>query len=106
MGGSGREELNRQPPPSPAVLWIVNVRERKLRKEKKMEWLNWLKILILINKYKYSGYCIGFDACWSFSLSNVTGFRKNVIIFGADMNSLVHIKNKKKISWFLVKQMV
>ena len=28
---SGREELKRYPPPSPAVLWIVNVRERKPR---------------------------------------------------------------------------
>ena len=27
-GGSGREELKKQPPPSIAVLWIVNVRER------------------------------------------------------------------------------
>ena len=27
--GSGREELNRYPPPSPDVLWIVNFRERK-----------------------------------------------------------------------------
>ena len=30
-GWSGREELNRYPPPSPAVLWIVNARERKPR---------------------------------------------------------------------------
>ena len=32
-GGSGREELNRYPPLSPAVLWIVNVCERKLIKK-------------------------------------------------------------------------
>ena len=30
-GGSGREELNSYPLPSLAVLWIVNVRERKPR---------------------------------------------------------------------------
>ena len=35
-GGSGREELNRYPLPSPAVLWIVNARERKPREKKKM----------------------------------------------------------------------
>ena len=34
-GGSGREELNRYTPPSPAVLWIVDVCERKPRKTKK-----------------------------------------------------------------------
>ena len=28
-GGSSREELKREPPYSPAVLWIVNVREKK-----------------------------------------------------------------------------
>ena len=33
-GGSGREELNRYPPPSAAVPWIVNVRERKPRQKK------------------------------------------------------------------------
>ena len=33
-GGSGRGELNRYPPSSPAVLWIVNVHERKPRELK------------------------------------------------------------------------
>ena len=33
-GGSGREELNRFPPPSPAVLWIMNVHETKPRQKK------------------------------------------------------------------------
>ena len=41
------------------------------------------------DKYKYSGFCIRFDACGSFSLSNGSGFSKNVIIFRADMNTLL-----------------
>ena len=48
------------------------------------------------NKYKYSGYGIGFDASGSFSLSDGRYFGKNVIIFEADMNSLKHIDYKKK----------
>ena len=32
------------------------------------------------DKYKYSGYGIGFDARGSFSLSDGSGFAKNVII--------------------------
>ena len=39
---------------------------------------------------------IGFGACGSFSLSDDSGFGKNVIIFGGDMSSSVHIDNKKK----------
>ena len=30
------------------------------------------------DKCKYSGYCIGIDAHGSFSMSNVSGFSKNV----------------------------
>ena len=33
--GSGIEELKKEPFPSPAILWIVNVRERKPREKKK-----------------------------------------------------------------------
>ena len=47
-------------------------------------------------KYKYSGYGIGFDVSGGFSLSDGIGFVKNIIIFGADMSSSVHIDNKKK----------
>ena len=39
---------------------------------------------------------IGFDALGNVSLSNGIGFGKNVILFGADVSSLVHIDNKKK----------
>ena len=45
--------------------------------------------------YKYSGYGIGFDGSGSFSLSDGSGFGKNIIILGADMSSSMHIDNKK-----------
>ena len=41
--------------------------------------------------YKYSGYGTGFGARGSFLLSDGSGFAKNVIIFCANMSSLVHI---------------
>ena len=47
-----------------------------------------------IDKNKYSGYGIGFDRSGTFSLGN--GFGQNVIKFGVDMSSSVHIDNKKK----------
>ena len=46
--------------------------------------------------YKCSCYDIGFDVHGSFSLAAGSGFGKNVIIFGADMNSSVHVDNNKK----------
>ena len=49
-----------------------------------------------LDKYSYSGSGISFDIRGNFSLKN-GGFGKNLIIFGADMNSSVHIDNKKKI---------
>ena len=48
-----------------------------------------------IDKYKYSGYGIGFDMKRTFSFPT-GGFGKNVVIFGADMSSSVHIDNKSK----------
>ena len=47
-----------------------------------------------IDKYKYSGYGIGFDRKGKFSVGNEFG--RNCIIFGVDMSSSVHIDNKKK----------
>ena len=47
----------------------------------------------LFGSYRYTGYGIGFDACESFSLSDVTELGKTVIISGADMSSSVHIDN-------------
>ena len=48
-----------------------------------------------IEKYEYSGYGIGFDRRGSFSFLK-GGFGQNVIIFGVDMSSSIHIDNKKK----------
>ena len=48
-----------------------------------------------INKYKYSGYGIGFDRHGSFSFPG-TGLGRNVIIFGVDMSSSTKIDNRKK----------
>ena len=54
-------------------------------------------------KYKYSVDGIGFGARKTFSLSDCSGFGKNVIIFGADMSSSVHVDNRKKDVFILGK---
>ena len=46
------------------------------------------------DKYKYSGYGMGFDRRGQFSFGS--RFGQNVIILGADMSSSVHAKNKTK----------
>ena len=46
-----------------------------------------------VDKYKYSGYGIGFDSRESF-LHPSGGDGRNVIIFGADLSSSVHANNK------------
>ena len=46
-------------------------------------------------KIRYSGNGIGFDRRSSFSFPG-GGFGQNVLIFGVDMSSSVHINNKKK----------
>ena len=48
-----------------------------------------------IEKCKYSGYGIGFDRRSKFSFPGGR-FGQNVLIFGADMISSIHIDNKKK----------
>ena len=48
-----------------------------------------------IEKYKYSGYAIGFDRRSGFSFPSGR-FGQNVLIFGADMSTSIHIDNKKK----------
>ena len=48
-----------------------------------------------IEKYKYSGYGIGFDRRSSFSFTG-GGFGQNVLIFGADMSTSIRIDNKGK----------
>ena len=46
-----------------------------------------------IDRYKYSGYGIGFDRHGEFSFGN--GLGKNYIIFGADLSSSSHANNQK-----------
>ena len=48
-----------------------------------------------VNKYKYSGYGIAFDRTSSFPFPG-GGIDQNVIIFGVDMNSSIHVDNKGK----------
>ena len=47
------------------------------------------------DKYKYAGYSIGFDSRSEFLFTD-GNYGKNVIIFGADMISSVHVDNKEK----------
>ena len=56
----------------------------------------WFRKLIKnvdVEKYKHSGYGIGFNSQLYFSLPDNT-MERNVITFGANMNSSVHIDNK------------
>ena len=55
--------------------------------------VKWAKHLD-VDLYKYSGYGIGFHRKGPFSIGNEIG--RNVIIFGIDMNSSLHIDNKWK----------
>ena len=48
-----------------------------------------------IDKYRYSGYGIGFDRRSSYSFPG-GGYGQNVLILGVDMSSSTHIDNKKK----------
>ena len=53
-----------------------------------------------LDKYKYSCHRIGFISCSEFSLPDGS-MGKACIIFGADMNSFVHIDNKGKNMFIL-----
>ena len=48
-----------------------------------------------IKKFKYSGYGIGFDRRSGYSFPD-GGFGQNVLIFGADMSTSIHIDNNGK----------
>ena len=48
-----------------------------------------------LDKYKYTGYAIGFDSRLNFLFTDGRN-GKNVIIFGSDTSSSVHIDNKGK----------
>ena len=52
-------------------------------------------LIIDIDKYKYSGYGTGFERKGNFPFPNGE-FGCNVLIFGVDMSSSVHVDNKKK----------
>ena len=54
------------------------------------------------DKYKYSGYGTGFDSRGTFLFLSGK-FAQNVIIFDVDMNSSVHVDNKKNVILILHK---
>ena len=54
-----------------------------------------------VDRNKYSEYGVAFDRRDASPVAN--GFDINVIIFGVDMSSSVHVDNKIKIFQFLVK---
>ena len=54
-----------------------------------------------VDRNKYSEYGVAFDRRDASPVAN--GFDINVIIFGVDMSSSVHVDNKIKILQFLVK---
>ena len=49
-----------------------------------------------LDKYKYFGYKMTFNARGTFSLSDGSGIGKNVIEFGPQMSFSVHVDNRKK----------
>ena len=48
-----------------------------------------------VSKYEYSGCGIGFHRKSNFSFPG-GGFGQDVLVFGADMSSSVHVDNKEK----------
>ena len=58
-----------------------------------------------IDRYKYSGYGIGFDRKGELSFGS-RGFGRNCIIFGADMSSSSHANNRKSNIFVLGKDFV
>ena len=58
-----------------------------------------------IDRYKYSGYGIGFDRKGELSFGG-RGFGRNCIIFGADMSSSSHANNRKSNIFVLGKDFV
>ena len=53
------------------------------------------------DKYKYTGYGIGFDSRSEFLIIDWS-YRKTAIGFGADMSSSMHVDNKRKDILILV----
>ena len=48
------------------------------------------------DKYEHCGYGTGFDGRRTFLLSDGSRLSKNVIIFGAEMSSSVHVDNRNQ----------
>ena len=48
-----------------------------------------------LDKYKCTGYGLGFDLCSKFLFTDGS-YGENVIIFGAELNSSVHVDDKGK----------
>ena len=48
------------------------------------------------DKYSYSGYAVAFDVRSTFSLTDDSGFGKNVTIFGVDKSFSRYADNRKK----------
>ena len=46
-----------------------------------------------LDKYKYAGYSVGFDSRWEILFTD-GNYGTNVITFGADISSSVHVDNK------------
>ena len=57
-----------------------------------------------LDKYVYSDYGTGFDSRLLFSLATFD-WGKNLIIFGVDMSSSVHVHNKKKYNLIFCKKL-
>ena len=62
--GENREELKKLPPPSPAVLWIVNVREIKQRTEKKLVCANKTNVCTNETKEPITSQYLGSQGFW------------------------------------------
>ena len=97
--GSGREELSRYPPPSSAVLWMVNVCERKLIYKKKMisETLQLVdRITCCTRQYK--------DGEINESLEVVTEKLQGIMIRNRQQKKITDYFNLWcKINWYITK---
>ena len=76
------------------IWWLPNIRKLLFGVVKLVKKTN-------VDRNKYSEYGVAFDRRDASPVAN--GFDINVIIFGVDMSSSVHVDNKIKIFQFLVK---
>ena len=76
------------------IWWLPNIRKLLFGAVKLVKKTN-------VDRNKYSEYGVAFDRRDASPVAN--GFDINVIIFGVDMSSSVHVDNKIKMFQFLVK---